>query len=259
MPLRTSLWLLCCAALGAPCASAQQLSAADRARLVATVWSTARYNYAFWDRVTADWDSSLDSSLVVAAQRQSDFSSFRQLRRFIALLQDGQAEIVPPPAVRARFARPPMLVRAVEGRPFIMDYAENAEMRVARPERLAEIVAVQEIPAAIWIRDSILPETPGSTPAARWQRAVAWMLSGEKGTALHLRLRLPGGEERGASVTRSTALTDRWPLAFPPLSVDTLPGGVYVVHLNAFGGHTAADFDAAFRSFTAVRGLILDL
>src|SRR6185437_6330142 len=115
MPLRTSLWLLCCAALGAPCASSQQLSDVDRARLVATVWSTARYNYAFWDRVTADWDSSLDSSLVVAAQRQSDFSCFRQLRRFIALLEDGQAEIVPPPAVRARFARPPMMVRAVEG------------------------------------------------------------------------------------------------------------------------------------------------
>lgn len=226
---------------------------------MATVWSNARYNYAFWDRVHADWDSALDASLVVAAQRQSDFSCFRQLRRLLTLLEDGQAEIVPPASVRARFARPPMMVRAVEGRPFIMDYAENAEMRIARPERLAEIVAVQEIPAATWIRDSILPETPGSTPAARWQRAVAWMLSGEKGSALHLRLRLPGGEERGASVTRSTSLTDRWPLVFPPLSVDTLPGGVYVVHLNAFGATTAAEFDAAFRSFTVVHGLILDL
>src|SRR5579859_5528241 len=259
MPLRTSLWLLCCAALGAPTASAQQLSAGDRARLVASVWSNARYNYAFWDRVHADWDSSLDASLVAAAQRQSDLTCYRQLRRLVALLEDGQAEIIPPPSVRARFARPPIMVRAVEGRPFVMDYAENAEMRIARPERLAEIVAVQEIPAATWIRDSVLPETPGSTPAARWQRAVAWMLSGEKGTALHLRLRLPGGEERGASVTRSTALTDRWPLVLPALSVDTLPGGVYVVHLNAFGGDAAADFDAAFRSFTAVRGLILDL
>src|SRR6266567_8470109 len=200
MPLRTSLWLLGCAAIGAPWASAQQLSAVDRSRLVATVWSDARYNYAFWDRVRADWDSALDVSLVLAAQHQSDLVCFRQLRRLIALLEDGQAELVPAAPVRARLARPPIMVRAVEGRPFLMDYAENTEMRIARPERLAEIVAVQEIPAATWIRDSILPETPGSTPAARWQRAVAWMLSGEKGTALHLLLRLPGGEERGASV-----------------------------------------------------------
>jgi C-terminal processing protease CtpA/Prc len=85
------------------------------------------------------------------------------------------------------------------------------------------------------------------------------MLSGEKGTALHLLLRLPGGEERGASVTRSAAITDRWPLALPALSVDTLPGGVFLVHLNAFGGAAAAQFDAAFRSFSGVRGLILDL
>ncbi len=259
MPLRTSLWLLGCAAIGAPWASAQQLSAVDRSRLVATVWSDARYNYAFWDRVRADWDSALDVSLVLAAQHQSDLVCFRQLRRLIALLEDGQAELVPAAPVRARLARPPMMVRAAEGRPFLMDYAENTEMRIARPERLAEIVAVQEIPAATWIRDSILPETPGSTPAARWQRAVAWMLSGEKGTALHLLLRLPGGEERGASVTRSTALTDRWPLALPALSVDTLPAGVYLVHLNAFGSAAAGAFDAAFRSFTGVRGLILDL
>ncbi|HEY6808775.1 MAG TPA: S41 family peptidase [Gemmatimonadales bacterium] len=262
MPLRTSLWLLGCAAVAlpaAPSAAAQQLSAAERARLAATVWSNARYNYAYWDRVHADWDSAFDASLALASQRQSDVSWFRQLRRLVALLEDGQAEIVPPAPVRARFARPPMMVRAVEGRPFIMDYAENAEMRIARPERLAEIMAVQEIPAETWIRDSILPETPGSTPAARWQRAVAWMLAGDRGTALHLRLRLPGGEERGASVTRSAALGDRWPLALPALSVDTLPDGVFVAHLNAFESDAAAAFDAAFRSFAGVRGLILDL
>src|SRR5689334_7672576 len=120
MALRTSVWLLACAALGAPSASAQQLSAVDRARLVATVWSDARYNYAFWDRVHADWDSALDASLLAAAQRQSDLVCFRQLRRFLALLEDGQADLIASGPVRARFARPPMMVRAVEGRPFIM-------------------------------------------------------------------------------------------------------------------------------------------
>src|SRR3989454_847873 len=94
------------------------------------------------------------------------------------------------------FARPPLLLTSVERRPFVLDYAENDEMRVARPERLAEILAVQGVPADAWITDSILPGIGAATPEARWQRAVAAMLEGEKGTALHLLLRLPGGEER---------------------------------------------------------------
>src|SRR5882762_4928622 len=129
-----------------------------------------------------------------------------------------------------------MLRRANGGRAtrlVIIDYALNDEMRIARPERLAEIVLVQGIPAEQWIRDSVLPEVPAGTEPSRWERAVARMLEGEKGSALHLQLRLPGGEQRGASVTRSVALTARWPLERPALEVDTLPGGAVWVRVNS--------------------------
>src|SRR5207237_779643 len=105
-------------------------------------------------------------------------------------------------SLRRRIARPPLLLESVEQRPLILEYAENDEMRVARPERLAEIVAVQGVPAESWIHDSVLPEISAATPPDRWQRAVQWMLQGEKGTTLHLLLRLPGGEQRGLSVGR---------------------------------------------------------
>src|SRR5207237_3994336 len=118
-------------------------------------------------------------------------------------------------SLRRRIARPPLLLESVEQRPLIREYAENDEMRVARPERLAEIVAVQGVPAESWIRDSVLPETSAATPTDRWQRAVQWMLQGEKGTSLHLLVRVPGGDPRGLSVTRSLSLNDRWPLDPP--------------------------------------------
>src|SRR5574341_618110 len=51
-------------------APGQQLTAADRARAVATVWSEARYNFAYWDRVRADWDSALTAMLALAGARQ---------------------------------------------------------------------------------------------------------------------------------------------------------------------------------------------
>src|SRR5438445_191132 len=103
--------------------AAQQLSTADRQLIVAKLWAEARTNYAYWDRVHADWDSALTANLTLAAGRPTDRQFFHALRRLVALLGDGQAEVRAPGAVRARVARPPIELRAVERRPFIIDCA----------------------------------------------------------------------------------------------------------------------------------------
>jgi carboxyl-terminal processing protease len=253
------------APLAAAPLAAQRLTAVDRHRILAGVWAEARYNYGYWDAVAASWDSAFAAATGFAASRAaaSDVQFYRRLRRWVALLHDGQAEIVAPPVIAGRIARPPIVLRSIERRPFIIDYAHNDEMRVARPQRLAEILAVQGIPAAQWIRDSVLPETPGGTEAGRWDRAVAGMLEGERGTALHLLLRLPGGEERGASVTRSVALTARWPLERPPLEADTLADGALWVRINSLAdADVVARFERALGNGTrrgGGRGLVLDL
>jgi len=238
----------------------QQIAPVDRARLAAAIWSEARYNDPAWDRVHADWDSGFADVLTAANGREPPLAYYRRLQRFVALLDDGQAMIVPPPAIAGRWGRPPIDLLSVERRPFLVDFADNDELRVARPQRNTEIVAVQGIPAERWIRDSVLPLVPAATDATRWALAVAHMLDGEKGTALHLLLRLPGGEERGASVTRSVSLLDRWPLTPAALQVDTLADSVVWVRLCSFADPgVSRAFDRAFPDFTGVRGVILDL
>lgn len=260
MSIRTLIGLVVFVASStAPC-TAQKLSAGDRALLVARLWSEARRNSSRWDEVRANWDSALAASLRLAPQPQSDLRFWLGLRRLAALLGDGQAAVVAPDALRSRVARPPLAITSVEGRPFIADYAANDEMRVARPQRLAEILTVQGVPADDWIRDSILPLVGEATPAARWERAVREMLEGPKGSFVQLVLRLPGGEQRGASVTRSVSLTDRWPLQRPAIQVDSLPDGVVVVRLNSLDNREVVEqFDRVLPGFTGVRGLIIDV
>src|SRR2546430_6217642 len=238
----------------------QRLGAPGGAEVVATIWAEAGDNFAFGDRVRADWDSALSANLRLAPQPQSDVLFYRGLRRLVALLGDGQAAVVPPANLRSRIARPPLLLESVEQRPLIRDYAENDEMRVARPERLAEILAVQGIPAESWVRDSVLPETSAATPLDRWQRAIQWMLQGEKGTTVNLLLRLPGGAQRGISVTRSVSLNDRWPLERPDIEIDSLPGALVMTRVNALAEEDVVRrFDRAFPDFSGVTGLIVDL
>src|SRR5438128_162746 len=251
MPSRTVRHWVVALLLARPAlAGAQQLSPSDRQLIVAKLWAEGRTSYAYWDRVHADWDSALTANLALAAGRPTDRQFLHALRRLVALLGDGESDVRAPGSVRARVERPP----------FIVDYAPNDEMRIARPERLAEVVAVQGIPVETWIRDSVLPEVGGATPAARWERAVARMLEGEKGTALHLQLRLPGGAERGASVTRAVALTEHWPLERPALDGDTLPGGVVWVRITSLADPDIVRlFDRAFPDFATVTGIIVDL
>jgi hypothetical protein len=252
---------------------AQRANPVDRQLVAAGLWADARYNYAYWDAVRANWDSAFAATVTFTDQHPapSDLQFLHRLRRWGALLHDGQLEILPPAAIANRIAHPPLTLRSIERRPFIMDYVANDEMRVARPERLAEILAVQGIPAAEWIRDSVLPEIPAATETSRWDRAVAQMLEGERGTALHLLLRLPGGAERGASVTRSMSLIGgerggggRSPLERPALEADTLPDGAIWVRVNSFADPDVLTmFDRALgdapREGLRHRGLILDL
>src|SRR5256885_15408963 len=86
------------------------------------------------------------------------------------------------------------------------------------------------------------------------------MLQGEKGTSLHLLIRVPGGDSRGLSVTRSLSLNDRWPLDPPAFAVDSLPGGIAVVRIAALADEDVVRrFDRAYPDFGAVQGLVLDL
>ncbi|HMG19122.1 MAG TPA: S41 family peptidase [Gemmatimonadales bacterium] len=266
MPSRTpwlSAWFP--ALLIAPLA-AQRVPPVDRQLVAAGVWAESRYNYAYWDAVRANWDSAFAATISYAGERPppTDLQFLRRLRHWGALLNDGQLEILPPVTIASRMARPPLALQSIERRPFIIDYASNDEMRVARPERLAEILAVQGIPAADWIRDSVLPEVSAGTALSRWERAVARMLEGERGTALHLLLRLPGGGERGASVTRSVPLTARWPLDTPALEADTLPDGAIWIRVNSFADPgVPALFNRAVgdapREGPRHRGVILDV
>jgi len=263
--LRVGSWFPAVVVLAAPLA-AQQVSFVDRELVAAGVWAEARYNGAYWSSLRADWDSAFAATVTYAAGRgeggrgPSDVQFLRQLRRWVALLGDGQADVLPPPGVGARVARPPLALRSIERRPFIVDYAANDEMRVARPERLAEILAVQGIPANEWIRDSILPEIPGATTRSRWERAVARMLEGERGTALQLQLQLPGGGQRGASVTRSVALTSRWPIDLPPLEADTLAdGAIWVRVYSLTSPDVVRRFDRALGDTPHLTGIVLDL
>src|SRR5919198_6465754 len=78
--------------------AAQRATPADRQLVAAGVWAEARYNDAYWDEVRANWDSAFAATVTFTAARPAptDMQFYRRLQRWAALLNDGQAEVLPP-------------------------------------------------------------------------------------------------------------------------------------------------------------------
>src|SRR5256885_16332245 len=115
MPSRTPGRLSWFPALLVSSLAAQRLTPLDRELVAAGVWAEARYNYAYWDAVRANWDSAFAATVTYVTDRAgggpSDLQFFRRLTRSAALLNDGQVQILPPAGIAARMARPPLVLR----------------------------------------------------------------------------------------------------------------------------------------------------
>ena len=68
------------------------VSPSDRILTLATFWSEAKYNFAYWDRVEFDWDDAFVEYTDRALKVQSDIEFFRLLIEFGNLLGEAHTQ-----------------------------------------------------------------------------------------------------------------------------------------------------------------------
>ena len=57
------------------------------------IWKDAEYNFAFWDKVSIDWDEEYRKALSGVLATSDMYEYYRELARFINLLGDGHTGI----------------------------------------------------------------------------------------------------------------------------------------------------------------------
>src|SRR2546430_17658111 len=93
MPSRTPGRLSWFPALLVSSLAAQRLTPLDRELVTAGMWAEARYNYAYWDAVRANWDSAFSATLTYAGGRSTDLQFLRRLMRWGRVLPAGTLDI----------------------------------------------------------------------------------------------------------------------------------------------------------------------
>ena len=67
---------------------------------VSRIWKEAAYNFVFWDKVNINWDEEYKKTLTAVLKTDNIYDYYRELTRFVCLLNDGHSGILFPQEVR---------------------------------------------------------------------------------------------------------------------------------------------------------------
>jgi|GEM_PF-316443 len=228
------------------------------------LWSEAKFNFAFWDRVPqVDWDAVLVEYIPKVQEAGTDVQYYRVLRRCIALLQDGHTDVWGPSDEPD--CRPPVEIAAVQGKAVVIRVypAEQIKQPELKVELLAarlkpgdEITHIDGRAVEQILAEDLYPYIAASTPQQRELDAYPRLAGGEFETKAAMRIRNLEGTEREVLLTRGRY---NFPRDEKPFLCE-LPDGVLRINLDSFGSDaTIKQFEEAFEKILTARGLILDL
>jgi len=183
------------------------VSPSDRILTLATFWSEAKYNFAYWDRVEFDWDDAFVEYTDRALKVQSDIEFFRLLIEFGNLL--GEAHTI--------MTLPRDLWAAYGAQPFIeLSPAGDAAVVTNVAKGLADRIPIGSVVTAIdgrkteqYLVEKVYPWVGASTSQYQFAMSlmgedeqIAGALMGRPGTSVDLTFVSPDGQTRAGQFVR---------------------------------------------------------
>jgi carboxyl-terminal processing protease len=237
----------------------EQLTAAEKAAGLSRIWSVARAGFVWFDRVPQlDWDRAYIEALprVLAAVDTAAYT--RELRRFVALLQDGHSNAYPPQALAERFyARPGLRTRRVEGQVIVTGVWDEGlakqGLRVGDELLRVDGLAVDE-----HVRRHVQPYESSSTPQDLALRSYGYaLLTGAAKQPVQLTLQHADGKRYTLRAPRSGYRMTAEPASESFLVRDD---GVAVLKASQFENGAAAELmEQHIEAVKSAKALVIDL
>jgi C-terminal processing protease CtpA/Prc len=181
---------------------------ADRILTLATFWSEAKYNFAFWDRVPdLDWDATFAEYSERALNVESDIQFFRLVIEFGDLLGEGHTNVIMPRRLWPAYGAQPFIELSPAGlQAVVTNVASGLVDRIPIGSVVNEI---EGIPVRQYLADEVDPWVGASTP--QYQFAMSLMgedeqisgaLMGRPGTEVTLSFLAPDGASHTEAFVR---------------------------------------------------------
>lgn len=145
------------------------------------VWSEAKYNAAFFDNIGVEkWDSAYRAFMQPVMDTPNDYTYFRELTRFCALLRDGHSWIHyrSAPYITTLFDKLQWNLSCIEGKAIVTGISSKQKDLVPVG---SEIVEVNGMPTAAYLDAYVIPYISSSTDYVQMNQAVSSMFRSLKG------------------------------------------------------------------------------
>lgn len=240
------------------------LSSAEKAAGVSKLWSEARFNFVFFDRIPdLDWDAAYMKALDEAEAAKTTEEYYRVLSRFLSVLRDGHTRvIVPSESFDTFYGVAPLRTRLIENKIVVTDLSDDA-LKAKGVTPGDELIAINGTPTREYAAREREPYVFGFSP----QERAAWLyeielLRGPVDQPLTLTFKTAAGKTVTASVARRKA--DGFWGFFPDKmgrgSFRMLPNNIAYLEIGEFvtdvGIRTLRE---NFAAISASKGLIIDI
>ena len=202
---------------------------------LSTVWSEARFNFAFFDRLSdLDWNQTYVDFLPKVRATTSTEDYYRVLMRFAALLKDGHTNVYPPAPLRdAFYGGPGLHTQLVENTVVVTEIDDPALL--AQRWRVGDVllkISGEDIRS--YAEREIAPYQSSSTPQDLQVRTFDYaLLSGHAGSRFQVTVRNAEGKKEERVLTRLT-LEDQSKLKKVGASFKMRPEGIAVLTIDEF-------------------------
>lgn len=173
------------------------------------IWKDAEYNFAFWDKVSIDWDEEYKKALSRVLATSDVYEYYRELVRFINLLDDGHTGITFPPEImqsKEYYSMLPVYLAKIEDRFIVISVDEKYKDTIPMFSVLKEFNGVD---IGEYIEKEVYPYIWHANEEACVSNALIELLWGKAGSEAVLRLE-KDGKEFDACLQRTDPAGIKW-------------------------------------------------
>ncbi len=228
---------------------------------LSTVWSEARFNFAFFDRQPElDWNQAYLDFLPKVRATASTEEYYRVLMRFVALLKDSHSNVyVPEPLQNVFYGQPGLRTELVENA--VVVTAVDDPALLAQRWRVGDVLlTIDGEDIHRYAEREVAPYQSSSTPQDLQVRMFDYaLLSGHAGSSIHVTVKTVAGKEEARVLTR-LSVAERAKLKRERASFKLRPDGIAVLTINEFEDTDGTKaLLANLASVNAAKGLVIDV
>lgn len=242
------------------------LTKAEKVFGLSQFWQEVNYSFIYFDQVNQKkWNELYISYIDKVQQTSNDYEYYRLLQKFCAYLKDGHTNVWPPKSIRdsifnGHFGNYRMELKNIEGRAIVARINKNKSKEIPIG---SEIVAINGMETAAYIRKNRIPYISSSTDYVRQDLAVEYLLEAYAGTRYRLKLKLPTGtiKELDLTVAASGDTEFEPPLKKrPKVELEWRGNDIAHLSLNTFyDWETLTGFQELLPEIRKAKAMIIDL